>query len=181
MPDSPPQGLSRLSLVMAWLATIGIALWPALYIYVYVAPGRSQWTMFSVDHVGDLLSASVPLPYRLAALAFSLGAILFTLWALWSLRALLLLYAKGEVFSQRALKLMHNVAVAMFAGVVAGFVVQAPITFLLSWPLGPGHREIGLSFGSQDVATLFSAGVVLVIARVMREAGRLADENAKFV
>jgi hypothetical protein len=31
------------------------------------------------------------------------------------------------------------------------------------------------------VATLFWAGVVLVIARVMAEGSLLADENAKFV
>jgi hypothetical protein len=46
---------------------------------------------------------------------------------------------------------------------------------------GPGHREISLLFGTDDAATLFISGVMLVIARVMAEARRVADENAMFV
>ncbi len=64
---------------------------------------------------------------------------------------------------------------------IANFVVQAPISLALTWSLGHGHRAISLGFGSGDVSTLFMAGVVLVIARVMTEALRVADENAAFV
>jgi hypothetical protein len=65
--------------------------------------------------------------------------------------------------------------------VIVAFAVQAPITFLLSYPLGHGHRFVSLSFGNQDVFTLFLAGAVLVIARVMAVARRMADENESFV
>jgi hypothetical protein len=66
-------------------------------------------------------------------------------------------------------------------GVIAGVVMQGPISLALSWPLGHGHRAISIGFGSNDIGGLFVAGVVFVIARVMAEARRVAEENAGFV
>ncbi len=181
MPDNFAANLAWLSRVMAGLATVGLFVSPLAVVVAYVWPGTTDALMFDVDHTGALLSERVPLAFRLAALVCSLGGEAFTVWAFWALRSLFLLYARGEVFSQRALACLNHVAVALFAGVIVSFVLHAPITLLLSWPLGPGHRQISLDFGSGDAVTLFSAGVVLVIARVMIEAGRAAEENAKFV
>ena len=80
----------------------------------------------------------------------------FIVWALWSLRGLFLLYARGEVFSPEALRLLNTVAVALFASVIVGFVMHAPITFVLSLAT-PGHHAIGLDLGSDDFVTLFCA------------------------
>jgi hypothetical protein len=173
--------LVRLSRLMAWLATIGAVLLPLLDAVLYVAPGAYKTLSLGADHMGPMLNDGVPLFYRLAGLAFSLGAEAFTVWALWSLRTLFLRYAAGEVFSPAALKALNDVAVALFASVVVGFAVRAPISLLLTWPLGPGHRSLLFEFGSDDVTTLFIAATVLVIARVMHEAGRIAEEHAKFV
>lgn len=91
---------------------------------------------------------------------------------------LMLLYARGEVFSARALWHLNAIAVSYLASVLAGFVELAPATYVLSWPLGAGHRNIDLSF---DPAGLFPAAIIFVIARVMDRARSLADENARFV
>jgi Protein of unknown function (DUF2975) len=181
MTESTKNNIAWLSRLMAWLSTLGAVVTPLLVAAVYVWPGLARALEFDVDHTGALLNASIPIAFRLGALVFSLLAIAFTVWALWSLRSLFLLYAKGEVFSERALKLLNNVAIALFAGVIVSFVMHAPISILLTWPLGAGHRELSLELGSGDFVMLFSAGVVLVIARVMIEASRAAEENAKFV
>ncbi len=173
--------LSWLSRLMAGFSAIGLFLIPLLVVATFVFPDKTAWLMFDVNHLGAALTMQVPLPYRLGALVCEMVPTAFTLWALWSLRQLFLKYAQGEVFSTAALQYLNNVAAALFASVVVGFAMQAPISFLLTWPLGPGHRAISLSFGSGDVATLFMAGVMLVIARVMVEARRMADENAKFI
>jgi Protein of unknown function (DUF2975) len=154
---------------------------PAVTIYAFVLPERSRWLMLDFDHLGAALNSAVPLNYRLAAMVCELFAASFTMWALWSLRRLFLLYSAGEVFSPAALRALNRVAWALVGGVIASFIMQGPISAALSWPLGPGHRAISLAFGSGDVSTLFTAGVVLVVARVMTEALRVADENAKFV
>lgn len=173
--------IAALSRVMARLSTAGFVLLPLAVIYCFVAPDQSGWLMFDFDHLGTELNDAVPLQFRLMALVAALGPTAFTMWALWSLRRLFLLYAKGEVFSAHALSALNQVAVALFASVIVTFAAGAPISLALTWARGAHHREISLSFGSGDVTTLFIAGVVLVIARVMAEAGRMADENAKFV
>jgi hypothetical protein len=179
--DTVSENVATLSRVMAWLSTAGFLIVPAIVIYAFLSPERSRWLMFDMDHLGATLNSAVPLQFRLMALACALVPFGFSMWALWSLRRLFLLYANGEVFSPGALSALNHVALALFGGVVADFVMQAPISFALTYALGHGHREIDLSFGSGDVSTLFMAGVVLVIARVMAEARRVADENAKFV
>ena len=176
-----PSNVAALSRLMAFLSLCGFVLLPICVVYVFVAPDRSQWMMLDINHLGAEINSAVPIQLRLMALCCALVPTGFTMWALWSLQRLFRLYAKGSVFSAEALAALNAVAIALSAGVVAAFVAQAPISLALTWYHGPHHREISLGFGSGDVATLFTAGVVLVIARVMREAQRVVDENAKFV
>jgi hypothetical protein len=166
---------------MAWLSTIGFVIVPAITIYGFLLPERSRWLMLDFNHLGATLNGAVPLSFRLIALACELFAVSFTMWVLWSLRRLFLLYAKGEVFTPAALHSLNHVALGLLGSVIANFIMQAPISMALTWPLGQGHRAISLAFGSNDVATLFTVGVVVIVARVMTEAVRVADENAKFV
>ncbi|HVP84625.1 MAG TPA: DUF2975 domain-containing protein [Rhizomicrobium sp.] len=177
-----PENLAGLSRIMAWLSTAGFLIYPAVTVAIFLLPGSStDWLMFHQDDLGPLLAKKVPLIFRLGALAFEMGAVACVMWALWSLRRLFLRYAAGDVFSNQTLHLLHSVAVALFAKVIVGFAVMAPVTALLTYPLGHGHRFISLSFGSEDVSALFLAGAVLVIARVMSVARRMADENESFV
>jgi hypothetical protein len=173
--------LLSLSRVMAWLSLIGFIIVPLITAYVFLSPEKSRWVMLDIDHLGAALNDKVPLNFRLLGLACEFVPVAFTMWALWSLRQLFAIYSRGEVFSAGAFRALNNVAIALFGGVIASFVMQAPISFLLTYPLGHGHRFVSLAFGSNDVATLFLAGVVLVIARVMAEARRVAEENAGFV
>ena len=184
--DVRPREVSRASLAtlsraMAWLSTIGFVLQPVIVVYIFIDPTHSRWMMFNIDHLGAALTAQVPLAGRILAMAGALAVTGFTMWALWSLRRLFLLYARGRVFSRDALSALNHVAVALFASVIVGFVMQVPISLALTWYRGSGHRQMSLGFGSDDVATLFMAGAVLVIARVMAEARRVADENESFV
>jgi hypothetical protein len=179
-PSVPPK-LARLSRIMAALSALGMIALPVCVACAFLYPDRTQWLMFNVNHTGATLSGAIPLSYRAAALACDTVPLGFVLWALWSLRQVFVHYGRGEVFAMAPLRNLHNVARALFLGVLADFVMQAPISYLLNYWHGAGHREVSLSFGSDDVARLFVAGAVLVIARVMSEARRVADENAGFV
>ena len=181
MTDQQRASVAALSKTMAWLSTLGFILLPACVVYTFLEPDQSKWVMFNYEHKGAELTASVPILFRALAMVCALASTVFSMWALWALRRLFLLYARGSVFSLEALSALNHVAVALFASVIVAFAMQAPISLALTWSLGWHHREMSLSFGSNDVATLFMAGVVLVIARVMAEAQRVADENAKFV
>jgi hypothetical protein len=173
--------LLRLSRFMSWLSLAGFVLMPAITAYVFLCPDTSQWLIFDINHLGATLNGKVPLNFRLIALACEAIPVGFCMWALWSLWRLFQIYARGEVFSAKAFEALNHVAWALFGEVIASFLMQGPISFALTYDLGKGHRYISLGFGSGDVATLFMAGVVLVIARVMAEARRVAEENAGFV
>ncbi len=181
MTDNDPSNLAWLSRGMAWLATLGAIIGPLVVVCAYLFPESARAINVAVDRTDGLLTSTVPLSYRAIAMLLSLSAEGFTVWALWSLRALFFGYSRGEVFTPRALSLINTIGVALVAGVIVTFAMHAPISLLLSWAKGPGHRQISLGLGSDDISTLFSAGVVLVIARVMVKARGLADENAKFV
>lgn len=186
--------LSRLSRLMARLSTIGAVAVPlaamATFFLGDLATGgggfsdayrSSSGFGFAYREMSAIRIAETPFAFRVAAFVLALVPTGFTVWALASLRNLFLLYAAGEVFSHQALRLLNYVAVALFASVIADIVMQPPVMFILSWYRGAGHRYLSLGIGSADVAALFIAGAVLVIARVMAEARRMADENASFV
>ena len=116
-------GISR---VMAGLSALGAALQPIVLTYIFLDPGHSRWLMFDVENLGDALNADIPLTYRLMALACALVPAAFTVWALWSLNRLFLLYAKGKVFTREALQALNHVALALVGGVVAGFFLGGP-------------------------------------------------------
>jgi len=176
-----PDKLARLSRVMSILSLLGMILIPVLVIAIFLHPDTTQFLMFRLDHLGADLTGKIPLPHRLGALVCETLPLGCTIWAMWSLRQLFANYAGGQVFSQEPLRHLNNVANALFLGVLADIVMEAPISYLLNLHNPSGHREISLSFGSSDVVWLFVAGTVLVIARVMGEARRVADENAAFV
>jgi hypothetical protein len=178
---APPTKLARLSRVMSVLSLLGMIVIPVLVIAIFLHPDTTQFLMLRLDHLGVDLTNQIPLQHRVDALFCEAVPLGFTIWALWSLHRLFANYARGRVFSPEPLRHLNNVATALFLGVLADFVMQAPISYLLSLHNPPGHREISLGFGSNDAAWLFIAGTVLVIARVMGEARRVADENAAFV
>ncbi len=181
MADPVSPKLARLSRIMAVLATLGIIVVPAIVAAIFLYPDATQFLMLNISHVGGKLTEAVPIQYRLDALFCEVLPIGLTVWALWSLRQLFSNYADGHVFSAEPLRHLNHVATALFLGVLADSVMEVPVTYFLTVHNPPGHREISLSFGSNDVVWLFIAGTVLVIARVMGEARRVADENAAFV
>jgi hypothetical protein len=173
--------LIRASRIMGWLSMAGAILGPAVTILCFLFPYSTQVLNIDFSHVGAALNASVPLGDRIGALIAMLVPSLIATWGLVSLARLFQAFAQGEVFSLPALRALSNVTTALFWNVVAAFIAQAPVSYFLTMHNPPGHRAISLGFGSDDVEVLFLAGVTFVIARVMAEARRVAEENAGFV
>jgi hypothetical protein len=174
--------LTRLSRIMAWLSLAGAVIYPLLDAGTFLTPDTLNAVgVFEAHHLGHLVSSTIPFGDRLAAFAVDLIPTLLVSWALIELYRLFLSYARGAVFTEAALRSLSRIAALVFVQVLVAFVAEAPISYLLSLGNPPGHREISLTLTSHDISYLFMAGVVLVIARVMAEARRVADENAGFV
>ncbi len=173
--------LVRASRIMAWLSLIGAVIGPVVLIACFLFPAAMRALDIEISHLGAVLNDAVPRNDRIFALLFALVPTAIASWGLFALARLFRCFAAGDVFGAAALRALSHVTSALFWNVLAAFVMQAPISFFLSYHLGKGHREISLGLGSGDVQVLFLAGATYVIARVMAEARRLAEENEGFV
>lgn len=174
--------LARASRIMAWLALAGAVLYVAFDIGAFLIPGLlNRFGVFEAHHMGMPILSTIPLALRAGALAFDLVPTALLAWALIELHRLFLAYADGNVFSEESLSRLSRISALMFVQTAIAFVMEAPISYVLSLAHPPGHRTVTLMLNSHDASFLFAAGVVLVIARVMAEARRVAIENAEFV
>ena len=172
--------LVKASRVMTWLSAAGVMIVPLITAVLFLFPDVAQVLDIHISHLGAPLTSAAPLANRVGALLCEIVPLAIAVWGLLALTRLFNLFAKGEVFSTPALRALSQVTAALFWSVLVSFIAQAPISYFLT-RTGSGHPEISLTFGSDDVEVLFLAGVALVIARVMAEAARMADENASFV
>jgi hypothetical protein len=102
-------------------------------------------------------------------------------WGLWRLRRMFVAFADGRIFDAPAIAEFERFAWALgataFAGPLAG-VVFGPLLRLADDRITP---SISLSLSSTDAATLLLSLVLGVVAKVMRMAAELAEENAGYV
>ena len=176
-----------LCVTLAWTATITMValplcntfqiLFPAAWLHLF--PASWEVPAPKVNNTYEL--TVVPLAYRAAILACGSVTMGLAIWAFWSVRQLFVGFAQGEVFTARALSYLNHIALALLLGEVAGIVLQLPETALATWYLGRGHRSMDLSLGTDDIVNLLLAGGAFVIARVMAEARRIADDNAGII
>lgn len=170
------------SRLMSNLALAGACFYLLAEVLAFLTPDLMNAVgILEMHHTGMKITSAIPFSIRLEALAIELIPTTLVVWALWELHKLFRAYMTEDVFSQAALSHLRRVATLMFWFVPVSFFFEAPITYVLSLSRLPGHREVSLTLTSYDISFLFMAGVLAVIARVMAEARRVADENASFV
>ena len=131
---------------------------------------------------GILFQAGLLAPtLRVTGLLISITAIIPLQLALWQLRCLFLLFTKRIVFELETASRMKK-----FAGYVVAFAFLQPIiggvlSVVTSIDNEPGHRVLSITFAGTDITTILLGVTVFVVAYIMEEACKLADENEKFV
>ena len=182
MAQSPK--LKTASAMMAWLSlTVALAIAIAMPIGILYPVdfhhGGFHLTFQYALPGGFAVSQATPFVYRMAIFGIALLPIGLTVWMLLSLFRLFRLFTQGCVFDAKAQSLIGRVASLLFAMVLAEIVTQPAILYLLGRAVG--QLRLGYVITGDELPNLFAAGVILVIARVMAEANRIAEENAKFV
>lgn len=172
--------LVRLSRAMEWMSTIGIVLIVGLIGAVFLVP---SWTRnLLLTKLGEI-GTRLPLDAGNQALA----AVIITvpvavmLWGLVNVRALFAEFARGQVFTTTAAAYLQRFGIAVLAQGLLGPVTATALALALSLSNPPGQRLLVLTFSSNDYVSVIVGGVLVAVAAVMREAVRLADENASFV
>lgn len=173
----------RITRVSRVLAVVMTAL-PFLFVgglaaYVLLLPEQI------VGHPWAVALRLEPRPLSGVETAAVYGALLVAslpaLWGAWKLRALFRGFATGAVFTHASADHLKGFALALMASSLSGPVGTVLLTGALSLSAPPGRRQLAVSIGSDDVGAALLGLVLLVIAWVMGEAVRVAEENAGFV
>lgn len=100
---------------------------------------------------------------------------------LWQARKCFKLFAVGQVFTAEAVRCLRRFAGWVMVSVVVGLVASVALSVLLTLHNAPGTRHVALGIGSDQIFTLFFAGMVWLMAAVISQGQALAEENATFI
>jgi hypothetical protein len=157
------------------LAGIGLVSLPwALWLH-------PDWLAAATAGVPELKDVAFTSEVRLVTVAALLPLLSIALAALWQLWQLFGGYAKGEVFTEAAATHLRRLGLITLLMCVAKPLTGALLSVTLSAYRAHGPRVLMVRLSSEDYLVLLFGAVLLAIALVMREAVRLAKENAEFI
>ena len=159
---------------------VGILLIVVLGALAFVIP---DWTRNLLLAKLGQVGADLPVTpaARLAAAAVVALPLAVMLYGLAAVRALFREFAQGRVFTERAARHLQTFAVTVLMQAPLGPLTSAGLSVALSLVKEGGEPMHAITFSLNDYFCLIVGGVLFAVARVMREAARLADENASFV
>ena len=130
---------------------------------------------FKIDSLTQLPLSNIT---RLLATIASLLISGIVLYALSILIRLFRNYENGEIFSSENAVCYQKIGYCLFYWVVGGIIYGGVISVILSFNNPPGERILRLSFVGMDFLTIVLGFLVLIIAWVMKEGHKIADENS---
>ena len=113
--------------------------------------------------------------------AVNLPQALLTLFALLCLWRLFGAYLRGEVFTDGATRHLRRLGQSVTAMALVMSLTDTASILALTLRNPPGQRMVAVHLGSQHYVVLLLGLVLIAMAMVMREAQRMAQENAEFV
>lgn len=118
---------------------------------------------------------------RITGAGISIIANLPLLLALWQLHCLFELYTKLDIFQREAASRLKKFAAYILVFALLQPITGAVISLVTSMNNAVGHRVLSISIVDTDIATILLGATICVIASVLEDAQRLADENNSFV
>ena len=174
------QRIRQLSRVLAVACLWLIVLLPVAVVGYWLAADGPQLAVRAQLPV-QAIQAPLMVWQRWAGALLSMLPLSLLLTGLWEARRCFQRFVAGEIFSAGTVRCLRRFAGWVMASVAAGMATATAISVLLTINNPPGMRHLAISVGSDQVFTLFFAGMVWLMAAVIGEARELADENAAFV
>ncbi|MEM6462525.1 MAG: hypothetical protein AAF724_11460 [Pseudomonadota bacterium] len=171
--------IQRLARNLATLTAVGMILLPLTIAAVWIFP---QWlsVMPTIGAVSvDLTETS--LLARILALATQLIGVSILIYGLAGLRQTFHESARGYWFSARSIAGFRRFAWVSLAMVFVGVFQNAVLTAVVSAGTPGMPNQMSISFGSADLAKLFSALLFVFVAQIFVAGKAIDDENASFI
>jgi len=177
---SPSGQFVRLARTMMCLTTFGIVLIIGLSVLGFMIP---DWTRNALLARLGQTAAALPLTPVTQAIAAAIAAvpIAIMVWGLWHVRALFAEFAAGRVFTPAAARHLQMFGASVLAQAPLGPLTALAFSVGMTMVNPPGERMLAIAFSINDYFALIVGGVLFAAATVMREAARIAEENAGFV
>jgi hypothetical protein len=168
----------RYGIVVLLVATLLAHFW------VWFSLGDVHFGMLTFFiHSGDLDAkalTAMPTVERVLTIIISLPALLFLMLALFKLQKLMRYFEGREFFVMPSIQLLKGFCGAIFLYVLCSMV--EPVVRLLVFNLINSAQEHELVLHLTDsFDELLLCGMFYVIARIMEEGRRLAEENSEFI
>jgi Protein of unknown function (DUF2975) len=176
----PFSRLARVSRVMKIVTDIGIGLVILLMAAGFLIPDLTRNLLLAkLGQAGAILPVTPAA--RLAAAGVVAVPVAVMIYGLLAVRALFREFAHGHAFTAPAARHLQVFAATVLAQAPLGPLTSAGLSVAVSMARESGPPMHAITFSIHDYYALIVGGALFAIASVMREAARLADENASFV
>lgn len=90
------------------------------------------------------------------------------------------MYERGEILTSGNVSCIRTLGYLFIARAIAGIIHTPLLALALTITNSPGNRQIALTLSSNEISSVLTGLVIIVIARVMDE-GRAASDEQKLV
>lgn len=179
-PTMPAQNVRQISRWMARTCWLLLAVLPVALVLYWALASEAQLASQAGLPPGAIL-APLALWQRLAAGAVTAIPLGLLLAGVWQARRCFDMFARGEVFTGTSTVLLRRFAGWVAWAVLASMLAASATSVLLTLGNPPGQRHLSIAVGSNQVFSLFFAGMVWLMAAVIAQGRSLAEENEGFV
>lgn len=125
------------------------------------------------SHIFHQLTASE----KLLGFIVSTIPMMVHLFILYTLVKLFRLFEQGIIFSLENVNRIRNIGYALLIGEIINPFYQIAMGFVLTLHNPPGKGFIGVTFAQNEIGTLLTAFLIILISWIMTEGCKLSDEQ----
>ncbi|MBX2854816.1 MAG: DUF2975 domain-containing protein [Rhodobacteraceae bacterium] len=173
------RSLARLSEGAAGIAFALFALTLPLMAVVILAMPEARVEL--IDAIDEDALTQAPWLNATAGLLVGLAPLALSAYMLWEMRRLLGGFRRGEIFTEETARRLGGVGWIVTAMAPFSILCNMLTVLALTWSNGPGERALSLEIDDTDILAVTVGLLIVVVARVLTEARRIADENDAFV
>lgn len=175
--------LSAISRVLGWMSLALMVLLPLSVVLSWLSfdtfgPAIADRLGVAREYADLSRLSSTQIIMGVAVMMAPVGIMVF---GLWNLRQLLDGFGRGRIFTLENTRSLRIFAWSVLAVIVVQFFADGLLSMVLTLNNPDGKRVLALSLSTEQLIALFFGAVFVVIARVLEEGRKLADDNASIL